>query len=152
MKYTSRSRYFDFARAELHPTKFSHLMTEAVPVPGAMMTPPNSGGTRPGIIRRNYTGDRITPIFMAHPHYDETVPYSETLLAMDVFRAMGWEEINWENYPHDNGSTQEKHWLNVPLGIDHLAQWLSGKLRNCPFHPRGGHVHDHAIQNAIQDP
>lgn len=147
MNDNSRSTYFDNARAMLHPHKFSHLMTGAVPDAGGSVSPPDSATEfSGGIMRRHATGDRVTPIFLAHPHYDDIVPYSETIWTVAVFRAMGWEEINLEAYPLDDGAAQQRHWLNVPLGVDHLAQWLKDRLRNCPYHPRGGHVHDYRLQ------
>lgn len=103
-----------------------------------------------GIVRRNTTGDTITPIFLAHPAYDDVVHPAETALASEVFQAMGWDEINWEDYPldHHRGTNEDLHGINIPRGVTDLWQWLSTRLRNCGTHPRGGHFYNFVLNQA----
>lgn len=90
------------------------------------------------------TGDAITPIFMAHPHYDNIIHCSETARANDAFRKMGWDDdFDWKDYPDDKGDDQQrKHWICEPQGVEDLCEWLMNNLRNCSRrrHPPVGHL------------
>lgn len=141
---TDGGEWVNRARALLCPEKhlrLQQLRLQQQPLDlGAQGMPQPQHGESCGIIRRHNSGDPITPIFMAHPHYDEVIHCSETSQASDVFQAMGWDG-NWYDYPDDDGSNQRKHGINQPEGVDNLCEWIGGKIRNCGGHPRDGHLY-----------
>ena len=143
MQHLPASEWVNKAQRLLSPTESSGSLKQALVNggrPGISSIMPMEYSERKTINRRVLDHSRITPIFMAHPHYDDVVNCSETATASEVFGKMGWGDVNWNDYPDDVGEGQEKHWINTPYGINYLSQWLNDKLSNCPTHPRGGNL------------
>lgn len=124
-----RGDWVNRARALLCPEKHSRLQQPSLDL----------GGESCDIIRKHNSGEQVTPIFMAHPNYDNIIHCSETARANDVFREMGWNE-DWYDYPRDDGRNQRRHGINQPQGVDDLCRWIQERLRNCGGHPEDGHL------------
>ena len=128
------------AQALFNPS--THLLPTVQPVTV------NGGGVPPvwrraicGIVQKNTASEPITPLYLAHPHYDTVVPCVEMSYASDVFRAMGWDDqADWEDYGDITADNQQVHWINLPRGFDDLCRWLKTGIRNCGTHPPKGHL------------